>query len=70
MAHLTKRYESHNDIDLEKLIEGKDYDLIAADFEKIKNEESLKTVFEHFDRKIDYGSLRIGLSLLKEKTGA
>jgi ATP-dependent DNA helicase RecQ len=70
MAHLTKRYESHNDIDLEKLIEGKDYDLIAADFEKIKNEESLKTVFEHFDGKIDYGSLRIGLCLLKEKTGA
>ena len=69
MAHLTKRYESHNDIDLEKLIDGKDYDLIAADFEQIKDQESLKIVFEHFDGKIDYGSLRIGLSLLKEKMG-
>jgi ATP-dependent DNA helicase RecQ len=69
MAHLTKRYESHNDIDLEKLIDGKDYDLIAADFEQIKDQESLKMVFEHFEGKIDYGSLRIGLSLLKEKMG-
>ncbi|MEN8817679.1 MAG: helix-turn-helix domain-containing protein, partial [Nonlabens sp.] len=67
LAHLTKRYESHNDIDLEKLIDDKDYDLMAEDFDQIKDEESLKAVWEHFDGAIDYGSLRIGLSLLKEK---
>jgi ATP-dependent DNA helicase RecQ len=70
MAHLTKRYESHNDIDLEKLIDGKDYDLIAEDFDKIKDFDSLKPIYEHFEGKIDYGSLRIGLSLLKDKTEA
>ncbi|WP_292900945.1 DNA helicase RecQ [Nonlabens sp.] len=67
MAHLTKRYESHNDIDLEKLIDGKDYNRMAEDFNKIKDEESLKSIFEHFEGKIDYGTLRIGLTLLKEK---
>lgn len=67
VAHLTKRYESHNDIDLEKLIDSKDYDLIAEDFDQIKDEDSLKVIWEHFDGAIDYGSLRIGLTLLKEK---
>ena len=67
LNHLTKRYESHNDIDLEKLIDSEDYDAIAADYDKIKDAESLKTVFEHFDGAIDYGSLRLGLTLLNEK---
>lgn len=67
LAHLTKRYESHNDIDLEKLIDGKDYDLIAEDFDKVKDYDTLKPVYEHFDGQIDYGSLRVGLTLLKEK---
>jgi ATP-dependent DNA helicase RecQ len=40
---------------------------MAEDFDQIKDEDSLKAIWEHFDGAIDYGSLRIGLTLLKEK---
>jgi ATP-dependent DNA helicase RecQ len=67
IKYLMTKNMSQIDIDLEKLINSKDYDLIAEDFYQIKDEDSLKVIWEHFDGAIDYGSLRIGLTLLKEK---
>lgn len=69
LSHLSKRFESHEDVEIEKLINPEHYNLISNQFDKIKDEESLKVVFDHFDGKIDYGSLRLGLTLCRKKVG-
>jgi ATP-dependent DNA helicase RecQ len=68
LSHLCKRYESHQDVAIESLIETEVYQQIEEVYPKFAQEKSLKNIYEHFNNAIDYGSLRVGMTLAGVKT--
>ncbi|WP_124978959.1 DNA helicase RecQ [Nonlabens xiamenensis] len=68
ISHLVKRYESHADVDLSRLVDADILNRILKAYPHIRDKESLKSVFEYFEGKIDYDSLRIGLTWAKNQS--
>ena len=68
LSHLGKRYESHQDVEINPLIEGVDLDEMEKLLPKYLKEQSMKTIFDHFDGKIGYGKLRLGMAVVQAQS--
>ncbi|WP_194851741.1 DNA helicase RecQ [Nonlabens antarcticus] len=67
LAHIGKRYASHRDVDVEKLLEGVDLEMLEKMLPNYQKENSLKPIFDHFDGKIGYGQLRLGMAVVEAR---
>ncbi|AZQ43333.1 DNA helicase RecQ [Nonlabens ponticola] len=68
LSHLSKRFTSHGDVDIKKLIDTADLELIEKAYPQFENDTALKPLYEHLDGKIDYGTLRLGIAIVSTKT--
>ena len=69
-SHLAKLYETGKEIDLHQYISTTDLQAVKKAKKELENPAALKTYFEHFEEAIDYGSIRLALSILQKEEGA
>ncbi len=69
-SHLAKLYETGKEIDLHQYISATDLQAVKKAKKELENPGALKTYFEHFEEAIDYGSIRLALSILQKEEGA
>jgi ATP-dependent DNA helicase RecQ len=67
-SHLTKLYESGEDIDLQKFISDADLEAVKKAKTELDEPETLKPYFEHFNETMDYGTIRIALTILGKES--
>ncbi len=65
LSHLGKRYASHQDVNIDPLIEGVDLKVLEKLLPNYLKDNSLKPVYDHFNGTIGYGKLRLALSVLQ-----
>ncbi len=66
-SHLIKLYETGEDIDLQQFISKADLEAVKNAQEELDGPETLKPYFEHFQESIDYGTIRLALTILNRK---
>ena len=66
-SHLSKLYENGEDIDLKKFISEADLQAVRKAQSKLDNIEALKPYFEYFKEEMDYGTIRVALTILKKE---
>ncbi|MDG3581965.1 MULTISPECIES: DNA helicase RecQ [Galbibacter] len=66
-SHLITLYEQGKDINLIKYINKADLKAIEKAKKVLKNPEQLKPYYEYFEEAIDYWTIRVCLTLLKDK---
>ncbi len=63
-SHLSKLYESGEEVDLKQFISPQDLEAIKKAQKELDNADTLKPYFEHFREAMDYGTIRIALTIL------
>ncbi|WP_029033230.1 DNA helicase RecQ [Salinimicrobium terrae] len=63
-SHLSKLYESDEDVDLKKFISEGDLEEVRKAKSELGDPEGLKPYFEHFQEAMDYGTIRVALTIL------
>ncbi len=66
-SHLSKLYESGEDVDLKKFISPQDLDAIRKAKFELNNADTLRPYFEHFNEEMDYGTIRVALTILNKE---
>ncbi|WP_438962423.1 DNA helicase RecQ [Nonlabens sp.] len=65
LAHLGKRYASHQDVDIKAQITPEELKEIESQYNNYQKEGALKPIFEHFNERYSYGKLRLAMILLE-----
>jgi ATP-dependent DNA helicase RecQ len=65
LGHLGKRYRSHRDVEVKRFIAHVDMKKLEKLWNIHKESKSIKPVFEAFDSKIDYGTLRLAVDVME-----
>lgn len=63
-SHLAKLYETGAEIDLHQFVSKADIDAVRAARGKLNGTDKLKPYFEHFEQAMDYGTIRLALTIL------
>ena len=66
-SHLSKLYESGENVDLKKFISTQDLDAIRKAKSELNNADTLRPYFEHFNEEMDYGTIRVALTILNKE---
>ncbi|MEL4308499.1 DNA helicase RecQ [Joostella sp. CR20] len=66
-SHLAKLYEEGKAIDLMKFVTKTDLEAVKKAKETLNDPDQLKVYFEHFEEAIDYWTIRLCLTLLKDE---
>lgn len=66
-SHLSKLYEAGEDVDLKKFISEGDLEAVRTARKELDNPDALKPYFEHFREEMDYGTIRIALTILNKE---
>ena len=66
-SHLSKLYESGEDVDLKKFISTQNLDAIRKAKSELNNADTLRPYFEHFNEEMDYGTIRVALTILNKE---
>lgn len=64
LAHLGKRFASHQDVDLKPHIAPVELKEIESQHKNYQKEGTLKPIYEHFNGRYSYGKLRLAMILL------
>ncbi|BAO54640.1 DNA helicase RecQ [Nonlabens marinus] len=67
LSHIGKRYASHRDVEVDGLLEGVDLEMLEKMLPNYKKEGSMKPVFEHFNGKVGYGKLNLGMAVVEAR---
>ena len=67
MSHLAKLYVDGVDIDLDSFISKDEVSQIAEAQVKLESPNALKSYFDYFEEKIDYGKIRLALAILEKE---
>ena len=67
LSHLGKRYASHRDVEVDPLLDGVDLQKLENMLPNFKKDRSMKPVFDHFDGKIGYGKLHLGMAVVETR---
>ncbi len=68
LSHITKLYIEGKDVDIYQHIDKKDVQKIKDAQKELKNPEGLKPYFEYFDKKMDYGTIRLALTIIEKES--
>lgn len=63
-SHLSKLYESGEDVDLRKFIAEGDLEAVRKAKSELNGADTLRPYFEHFQEAMDYGTIRVALTIL------
>lgn len=63
-SHLARLYETGEDIDLHQFVSKSDLEAVKKAQEELDNPATLKSYHEHFQESIDYGTIRLALTIL------
>lgn len=66
-SHLAKLYESGEDVDLKKFISEVDLEAVRKAKKELEAPDALKPYFEHFKEEMDYGTIRMALTILNKE---
>lgn len=66
-SHLSKLYESGEDVDLKKFISSRDLEAIRKAKGELDGADTLRPYFEHFQEAMDYGTIRVALTILSKE---
>ncbi|MGI0106456.1 DNA helicase RecQ [Salinimicrobium sp. WS361] len=66
-SHLSKLYESGEDVELKKYISEGDLEAVRKAQKELDNPDTLKSYFEHFKEEMDYGTIRVALTILNKE---
>ena len=66
-SHLSKLYDSGEGVDLKKFISEGDLEAVKKAKSKLDNPDALKPYFEHFQEEMDYGTIRMALTILSKE---
>jgi ATP-dependent DNA helicase RecQ len=66
-SHLSKLYDSGENVDLKKFISKGDLEAVKKAKSKLENPDALKPYFEHFQEEMDYGTIRMALTILNKE---
>lgn len=67
-SHLAKLYKEGEDVNLRQFLSQNDLKAIQKAKKELENPEGLKPYFEHFQDSMDYGTIRLGLTILEKET--
>jgi ATP-dependent DNA helicase RecQ len=67
LAHIGKRYASHRDVEVDALLEGVDLTMLEKMLPNYIKDRSMKPIFDHFDGKIGYGQLHLGMAVVESR---
>jgi ATP-dependent DNA helicase RecQ len=67
-SHLAKLYQAGEDIDLKQFVAASDLQAVSRAKEELGDPKALKPYYEHLGEAVDYGSIRLSLTIL-ERTG-
>jgi ATP-dependent DNA helicase RecQ len=70
LSHLGKRYASHRDVEIDSLIEHVDLEMLEKMLPNFQKDNSMKPIFKHFDGKIGYGELHLGMAVVQARVAA
>lgn len=70
LSHLGKRYGTHQDIEVDPLIEGVDLEQLEKMLPNYQKERSMKPVWDHFNGKIGYGKLHLAMAVVETRLTA
>ncbi len=62
MSHIAMSYEKGEDLDISAILQENDLQLILQSLKYLPDPSPLKTIFEYFDGKYDYGQIRLALA--------
>lgn len=63
-SHLSKLYESGEDIDLKKFLSKGDLEAVRKAKTELDDPDALKPYFEHFNETMDYSTIRVALTII------
>ncbi len=66
-SHLSKLYESGEEVDLKKFISKGDLEAVRKAKSQLNGADTLKLYFEHFQEAMDYGTIRIALTIVNKE---
>jgi ATP-dependent DNA helicase RecQ len=66
-SHLSKLYQSGEDIDLKQFVSSSDLKAVEKAKEELGAPTTLKPYYEHLGEAVDYGSIRLSLTILDRK---
>ncbi|WZL90774.1 DNA helicase RecQ [Salinimicrobium sp. 3283s] len=66
-SHLSKLYESGENVDLKKYISEADLEAVRKAQKELDDPDALKPYFEHFKEEMDYGTIRVALTILNKE---
>jgi ATP-dependent DNA helicase RecQ len=66
-SHLSKLYESGEDVELKKYISEGDLEAVRKAQKELDKPDALKPYFEHFKEEMDYGTIRVALTILNKE---
>lgn len=66
-SHLAKLYEMGENVDLQQYVPKGELEAVRKAKEELGDTKALKPYFEHFQEAIDYGTIRLALSILEKE---
>ena len=70
LSHLGKRYASHRDVEVDPLLEGVNMEELENMLPNFKKDNSMKPIYDHFDGKVGYGKLHLGMAVVEARSMA
>ena len=67
LSHLGKRYGTHQDVEVDKLLADVNLEELEKMLPNYQKEGSMKPIFDHFEGKIGYGKLNLGMSVVETR---
>lgn len=67
-SHLSKLYETGEEVDLKKYISEADLEAVRKAKKELAKPDALKPYFEHFKEEMDYGTIRVALTILNKES--
>ncbi|WP_282085875.1 DNA helicase RecQ [Aquimarina algiphila] len=67
-SHIMKLHEDGEDIDLKQFVSAADLSAVKKAKEELDQPDTLKPYFEHFEQALDYNTIKIALTVLKDES--
>lgn len=67
LSHLAKLYNDNEGVDLRKFIPDPDLEAVRKAKSELEDPKALRPYFEHFKEAMDYGTIRIALTILEKE---
>ncbi len=67
-SHIMKLYDDGEDIDLKQFISATDLSAVKKAKQELDQPDTLKPYFEHFEQALDYNTIKIALTVLKDES--